>query len=153
MHVKRQILHLMRDALTAAMPSASVYLDRIDPVPAARCPAVLVRESDRGEAIGDYLSMEGLQRRDLLVSVSLCVAVVDGWGDAADALGLQVEQLLAGETPPPLVDQLRALCLDVGLAGSRMFMSGEGEYAVAVLMHTWRCSYVVNRAAPDIAIT
>ena len=153
MHVKRQILHALRGALAAAMAPALVELDRLDPVASQRCPAVLIRESDRGEGIAE-LTAEGLQRRDLLVNVSMCVAQSTGYGDAADALGLQVEQLLAGGAQPELTTDLEGLCcFGIALRGSRLFMSGEGETAIAVLMHTWQFSYAVDPARPDLAIT
>lgn len=153
MHVKRQILHALRDALAVALAPALVELDRLDPLPAGRCPAALIRESDRGEAITE-VTAEGLQRRDLLVNVSLCVAQAAGYGELADALGLQVEQLLAGAVLPDLTAALEGLCcFGIELRGSRLFMSGEGETTIAVLMHTWHFSYAVDPARPDLAIT
>ncbi|KQP39676.1 hypothetical protein [Pseudorhodoferax sp. Leaf274] len=153
MHVKRQILHALRVALAEAFASALVDLDRLDPVPAGRCPAILLRESDSGEGI-TKVTAEGIQRRDLPVSVSMCVARATGYGDEADALGLQVEQLLAGGSQPDLTTDLEGLCcFGIALRGSRLFMSGEGETAIAVLMHTWIFSYAVDPAQPDVAIT
>lgn len=155
MHVKRQILHLVRAALLAALPGVEVHLDRLDPIPARRCPAALVREADAGESIAPLL-LDGTQQRALLVTISLCVTATDDHGDAVDALGLLVEKLFGAEhdNAEPLVQQLITLCrLGIELRGSRPFQSGEGETAIAVLQHTWQFSYQVHQAAPDVAIT
>jgi hypothetical protein len=155
MHVKRQILHLVHDALVQHLPGHAVHLDRVDPVPASRLPAVLIRESEAGGGIRPF-STEGHQQRTLLVAVSQCVAQANGYGDAADAIGLQVEQLFGADPQDasPLMQQLHGLCpMGIELQASRMFLSGEGETAIAVLMHTWKFTYVVHPAAPDVAIT
>lgn len=155
MHVNRQILHLVRDALVASLPGVEVHLDRVDVLPARRCPAVLVREADTGGAISQ-LSAEGIQRRVLPVTVSSCVALAEGYGEAAYELGDRVERLLGADfdAAQPLVRTLRTMCpLGLELRGWRMFMSGEGETAIAVLMHSWHFTVAVYPAEPDIAIT
>lgn len=155
MHVKRQILRLLQQALQAGLSIKEIHLDRLDPLPAKRCPAVLVREDERGESIKP-LDLDGTQERTLFVNVASVVAQVDGYGEAADALALQVELLLAAEDGAaiPFVQELTALCAGgIALATSRPVLSGEGDVAVAVTLHTWQFTYFVHPSRPDVAVT
>lgn len=156
-HVKRQIQHCLRDALQAHLPVTAAYLDRFEPLPARRCPAALLRESEAGERMRE-VTQEGLQRRDLLVDVALCVSLAasEDHGDAVALLGLQAEMLIAADLPEraPEIQRLHGLCpLGIELRASRTFFSGEGEEVVAVQRQVWQFSYAVDPARPDVAIT
>jgi hypothetical protein len=153
MHVKRQIQHLLREAVAKHLPLQGAYLDRVAPLFPKNCPAATLRENEGGERIRD-VSSEGLQQRDLLVDVALCVAMGEEAGEAVALLGLQAEKLIAADDPAraPEIQRLNALCpMGVVLRQSRTFISGEGEHLLAVQRQVWQCSYLVYPDAPDEA--
>lgn len=153
MHVKRQIQHLLRSALASHLPVVDAHLDRIDTLLAKHCPAVLLRENEGGERMRE-VTTEGLQQRDLLVDVALCVAMGDDANEAAALLGLQAEKLIAadGSARAPEIQRLHALCpVGIELRQSRTFASGEGEHVIVVQRQVWQFSYLVYPDAPDEA--
>ncbi len=145
-HLQQQILDTLQALLAAGGTAAGarVYLDREDPLPASKLPAILIAEGDAGEDAEPY-TFDGIEQRTLPVMVR-CV-VTHGTTAAADAraLGLAVEKLISPSTA------MAALCkLGVRITNSRHVNSGEGEQLFAERVQTWQFIYLVNPATPDV---
>ncbi len=145
-HAQQQILDALETLLKAGATVAGtrVFVDRVDPLQANELPALLIEEGDNGESAEPY-TIHGVDRRELDVSIS-CV-LTHGTTAAADAraFGLAVEKLVAPSSA------LAALAkLGVQLTSSRMVVTGEGDRLLAARAQSWRFTYLVNAATPDI---
>lgn len=151
-HIQQQILDALQTALVAAGTAAAtrVYVERVDPLPQAQLPALLLEEAEGGETIGDLL-LDGTQERTYAITIACAVQAASNYGAQARALGLQVEQLLGSEdvAMAPLI----ALCSGgIRLASVRMATTGEGDQTIAVRLHTWLFTYFAHQAHPDTAL-
>lgn len=151
-HVQQQIIDALNVALAGSgiVGAASVFKERVDPVPASALPAIQFEESPDGEEVGD-IDLEGIQERTYAISVACLVQHNEGYGDQARELGLRVEKLLAGNgaSMQPLID-LCAGGISIG-SGVRMVYSGDGDEAIAVRLQVWKFIYNVHQAHPDRA--
>jgi hypothetical protein len=146
LHLQQQVLNALQALLAAGGTAAGarVYLDREDPLPVSKLPAILIAEGEAGEDAESNEDLDGLEQRTLSVLVR-CV-VTHGTTAAADAraLGLSVEKLIAASAT------LAALCgMGAHIANSRHVNSGEGEQRFAERVQTWQFIYLVHPATPD----
>lgn len=152
-HVQQQVIEALAAALGvgSGIGAASVFVDRVDPLPVSRLPAFIVEESERGETV-ELETLEGTEQRTLEVRVSCLVAGGDDYGQRARALGLQAERALSGTASG--AEPLYELCAGgVQLMASAIALSGEGRDAVAVRTQLWHCIYSINPDRPDVALS
>lgn len=158
--VRRQILQLVQSALREAGTDAgdTVLVERLNDLPAKRCPAILLRYAKVPETIGQ-LDLEGNQERTLSLLVACAIEGGEEFGEALDVFATQVETALAADVDQatPGMQRIHGMCAGgVGLApasGVDWFLSGEGENVVGVCMQTWNFTYYVHPARSYVAIT
>ncbi len=147
-HAQQQILDALQALLAAGgtVAGTRVFLDRVDPLQASELPAILIEEEPEGES-AEPETIHGVERRELAVLVS--GVVTHGTTAAADAraLGLAIEKLVAPSTA------LAALAkLGVRITNSRMVVQGEFDRLLAARQQSWRFTYLVNAATPDVIL-
>ncbi|MGH6625144.1 MAG: hypothetical protein ACRECD_01130 [Burkholderiaceae bacterium] len=145
-HAQQQIL----DALAALLSSGGtvagtrVFVDRVDPLQANELPAILIEEDQEGESAEPY-TIHGVEQRELSVLVSGVLSHSTTAAADARALGLAMEKLIAPSTA------LAALAkLGVRITHSRLVITGELDRLLAARQQSWRFTYLVNAATPDV---
>lgn len=144
LHAQQQIIDWFGATLLAGSTdaAANVFTDRLDPLTGEQIPAIDIEGGD--ETVEPY-TIENMQLRDFNVLVKCTVAQVSGYEEAARALGLQVEKLVAA---PPA--RAGGLCLGgVSITSNQLAKAGEGDTAVAAVVQTWSCKYIVRAHEPD----
>jgi hypothetical protein len=149
-HVQQQILDVLESRLKAGdtVAGQDVFVDRPDPLPKGKAAAILIREGDGGDEVNAG-TIKDVQERTLNVDIACVLRATDTAASAARELGLAVEKLLS---PKSANADLLALCKDWTITNSRPVISGEGEDVVVSRVQSWRFSYLVRKAAPDVAI-
>ncbi len=145
LHVQQQVLDAVQAALVAGDTVAGdrVYVDRVDPVPSNKLPAIVILESDSGED-AEPATIHSLDQRTLPVEVHCVLKHCSTAAADARAFGLAVEKILRPSTT------LAALCKRrPRLTNSRPVTSGAGEDLIASRLQTWQFTYLVNPSAPD----
>ena len=147
LHAQQQVLNALQALLAAGgtVAGARVYLDRADPLTASELPAILIEE-DGGES-AEPSTIHGVEQRELGVQVAAVLSHSTTAAADARAFGLAVEKLIATST------SLRALAkLGVRIASSRQINSGEFDRLMAAREQSWRFTYLVDAATPDVII-
>jgi len=144
-HLHQQVLEAYQATLVAAATSAGsrVYLDRLDEVPQASLPALLIE--GRGEAVDNIaVDWQHIQQR----AYTLTVTAIAASSAAARNLAKQVEQALfaslSAATAAGKAKQLRL----VGGAEDRDGAAATGLYSVA---QTYIADLVTLAGTPDAA--
>lgn len=145
-HAQQQILDALKTLLAAGgtVAGTRVFLDRVDPLQPTELPAILIEEEPEGESAEPY-TVHGVEQRELAVLVSGVLS--HSTTAAADArnLGLAIEKLIAPSTA------LAALAkLGVRITNSRMVVQGDLDRLLAARLQSWRFTYLVNAATPDV---
>jgi len=146
-HVQQQIIEWFQTTLVGGSTAAgtSVFSDRLDPLTNDELPAAVIGGGD--ESV-EPLTIGNEQLRSFEVNVASTVSQTAGYEAAARDLGLEVEKLLAAQPATA-----GGLCSGgISLTGSRLQKAGEGETAVAAVVQTWLCKYIVAAHAPDIPL-
>lgn len=145
-HAQQQILNALQTLLAAGgtVASTRVFVDRVDPLQASELPAILIEEEGDGESAEPY-TIHGVEQRELGVSVSGVLSHATTAAADARALGLAIEKLIAPSAALAVLAKL-----GVRITGSRMVISGEGDRLLAARQQSWRFTYLVNPASPDI---
>lgn len=149
-HVQQQILDAIQERLKAGETVANqdVFVDRLDTVRKGQPAAILIREGEGGDEI-QVGTIKDIQERVLNVDISCALRATEGAAAEAREFGLAVEKLLSPKAANP---DILALCKDWTITNSRLANSGEGEDEVASRVQSWRFTYFVRKAAPDVAI-
>lgn len=145
-HAQQQILDALQSLLAGGgtVAGARVFVDRVDPLQPSDLPAILIEESPEGETAEPY-TVHGVEQRILEVLVSGVLSHSTTAAADARALGLAIEKLVAPSTA------LAALAkLGVRITNSSMVVQGDLDRLLAARQQTWRFSYMVNAATPDV---
>jgi hypothetical protein len=145
-HAQQQILDALQALLAAGgtVAAGRVFLDRVDPVQTSELPAILIEEDADGESAEPY-TIHGVEQRELGVTVSGVLSHSTTAAADARALGLAIEKLVS-----PSVALAALAKIGVRISNSRMVISGDGAQLLAARQQTWRFTYLVNAATPDI---
>lgn len=146
LHVQQQVLNALAAALVAGDTAAAdrVYVDRVDPVPVAKLPAIVILEADAGEE-AEPASIHSLDQRTLNVEVHCVLKQCTTAAADARAFGLAVEKIVRPSTTLAALIKRRPR-----MTGSRPAISGAGEELVAARVQSWQFTYLVNPSAPDV---
>jgi hypothetical protein len=149
-HVQQQILDALEERLRQGdtVANQDVFVDRLDPLPKGKAAAILIHEGEGGDEI-DVATINDVQDRTLNVEIACVLRATDKAPADAREFGLAVEKLLS---PKAANTPLLALCKHWSITNSRQVQSGEGEDVVVSRVQSWRFTYFVRKAAPDVAI-
>lgn len=122
-----------------------VFSSRVHPLDDAKLPALLVYTPQ--ENIGERsMQRPRTQQRQLQLAVEGYLKARGDIDAEADALALEVEQLIASDPT------LAGLVKDISLESSATQLSGEGEKPVAVITLTFAVLYCLKENAPQTPV-
>jgi hypothetical protein len=122
-----------------------VFSSRVHPLDDAKLPALLVYTPQ--ENIGERsMQRPRTQQRQLQLAVEGYLKARGDIDAEADALALEVEQLIAADPT------LAGLVKDISLESTATQLSGEGEKPVAVITLTFAVLYCVKENAPQTPV-
>lgn len=122
-----------------------VFSSRVHPLDDAKLPALLVYTPQ--ENIGERsMQRPRTQQRQLQLAVEGYLKARGDIDAEADALALEVEQLIAADPT------LAGLVKDIMLESTATQLSGEGERPVAVITLTFAVLYCVKENAPQTPV-
>lgn len=122
-----------------------VFSSRVHPLDDAKLPALLVYTSQ--ENVGERsMQRPRTQQRQLQLAVEGYLKARGDIDAEADALALEVEQLIAADPT------LAGLVKDISLESTSTQLSGEGEKPVAVITLTFAVLYCVKENAPQTPV-
>lgn len=122
-----------------------VFSSRVHPLDDAKLPALLVYTPQ--ENVGERsMQRPRTQQRQLQLAVEGYLKARGDIDAEADALALEVEQLIAADPT------LAGLVKDITLESTATQLSGEGEKPVAVITLTFAVLYCVKENAPQTPV-
>lgn len=139
-----QIMTALQSALIAGgtVAASRVFIDRVDALQPAELPAILI---DDGGFSAETVDLDGTQERTANLVVACALNPDTTTAAEARAFGVAVEVILASSAT---VQDL----VDLDIAESRTNINGDGDRYLASCDQTWRATYTVNPAHPDIII-
>jgi hypothetical protein len=153
-HANQQILEAVQAVLIAASTAAgsTVYLDRVDEIPAASLPAIdILGGDDTGEDLVDAISVHfpAVFQHDYGFTVRAVCAQASGAAKAARNLAKQVEAaLLAGASTVSIGGKT----IEMIYAGSTETKDGDAAVSMFAVSQSWRANYRTRGGTPDTPI-
>ena len=140
--IKEAVIALLKDNTSAG---DNVFSSRIYAINEPKLPALLVYT--KPETVGEQsISYPRTQHRELTVTIEIYVKSNSDVDDAADALALEIEQLIAA------APQLGGLVKDMVLDNTDIKYLDEGEKPIAVAILTYAVLYTVKEHEPHALI-
>ena len=146
-HMQQQILEAMQAVIIAANTAAGsdVEIDRTEPWPAERVPAVEITTEDSAELVEPLTAHHPhLQQRTFEFEIR-CTASGRTAPAESRALGAEVETALIASASDVTLGGLTRTLL---LTGVSSLKDGSGEVPVAEQRQKWRAIYVTQSGAP-----